>query len=732
MDIIYKNYIMKKSIFITWVLLLLSIITLKAQDDVSLFNYWQYNSDVENSLYKHFCSVAFDQLKSRDAEIEKLITKEDWLERQSTVKRKLAEIIGPFPEKTPLNDIVTGKLKKDGYRIEKITYESQPGYHVTGAIYIPDGVKKKAPAIFYACGHSVEGFKVNVYQHIIINLVKKGFVVFTIDPMGQGERFEYWDTIKDEPKFPIPDHEHSYAGAQCIISGYSTGRNFIWDAIRGIDYMISRKEIDPERIGMTGRSGGGNITAYLGAIDNRILATAPECYITSYEYIYKSIGPQCAEQNLYQMIEKGLDHQDFIEARAPKPTMMITTSRDFFSIQGARESYAEAKKMYKTLNAESALLMVEDDTVHKSTIKNREAMYAFFQKYLNNPGNSKDIVVNVPDPEDLQVTKTGHVVGSLNGESVFSLNKAIVEKQLISLETSRTDQSRHLKKIPSAAARYSGFEQPVSFGKPVFSGRYVKAAYTMEKYLLPGSGDYALPVILFRPEVKFKNELILIVNTDGLEQAVNHDGLVHQLLKKGYSVLISDLPGIGSMGPGYLKGDSYIGGISYNQWFAAALVGKSNVGLRAEDILRLIHFAKNDIKEFSSISAISIGALGSEMLHAATFSPEIKNICLIRPFLSYADIATTRFYKPDYIPYTVPGAIKEYDLTDLIAGLCPRKVIIIDPLTGDGTTPDEEKIRNNYLFPNKVYSEKGVTENFKVVNNSDNQEISSQIFNWLR
>lgn len=722
---------MKKNIFTTCVLIIFAAITLHAQDDVSFFNYWQYCSDIENSLYKHFCTVAIEQLELRDAEIEKLKTKEDWLKRQSEVQKKLSETIGLFPEKTPLNARVTGKILMDGYRVEKITYESQPGYHVTGALYIPDGVKKKAPAIFYACGHSLEGFKADAYQHIIINLVKKGFVVFTIDPMGQGERYEYWDIQKNEPRFPIPDHEHSYAGAQCIISGYSTARYFIWDAMRGIDYMISRKEIDPDRIGMTGRSGGGNITAYLGAVDDRILAAAPECYITSYEYIYKSIGPQCAEQNLYQMIEKGLDHQDFIEARAPKPTMMIATTRDFFSIQGARESYAEAKKMYQILEAENDLIMVEDDTVHKSTPKNREAMYAFFQKYLNNPGSPKDIEVRLPDPEELKVTKTGHVVGSLDGESVFSLNRKIVEKQLESLKISRSDQTNHLKSIPLVAARYSGFEQPVLFGKPIFSGRYVNAEYTLEKYLIPGSGDYVLPAAVFRPERESKNELIFIFNTGGMEGAVNNDSLLHNLVKKGYSVLISDLPGIGSMSPGYLKGDSYIDGISYNQWFAAVLTGKSNVGLRAEDIARLVHFAKNDLNEFTSISAISVGALGSELLHAATFCTEIKNICLIKPFLSYSDISTTRFYKPDYIPYIVPGAIEEYDLADLLAYLCPRKVLIMNPLTGEGTMSDQEKSSNNYLFPFKVYSDKGVSDNFKIVNNSENQAILERLLSWL-
>ncbi|MFT7162311.1 MAG: dipeptidyl aminopeptidase/acylaminoacyl peptidase, partial [Bacteroidia bacterium] len=214
-----------------------------AQKELDFFNYWQYYSDNENALYKHFSKIAFDQLENRRLEVSQLTTKEDWLERQSKVKNKLMEMIGPFPDKTPLNARVVDVIKKEGYRIEKIIYQSRPGYYVTSALYIPNKAKQKSPSIFYACGHTVEGFRAGTYQHIIVNLVKKGFVVFTIDPMGQGERFEYWDEKTGQSKFPIPDHEHSYPGAQCLLAGYSTGNNFIWDGIRGVDYMLTRKEI---------------------------------------------------------------------------------------------------------------------------------------------------------------------------------------------------------------------------------------------------------------------------------------------------------------------------------------------------------------------------------------------------------------------------------------------------------------------------------------------------------
>ena len=172
---------MKNQLFFTWLIFLVIFKTLQAQDDVSLFNYWQYYSDVENSLYKDFCSVAYEQLESRKTEICKLKTKADWLERQSMAGNKLLKIIGPFPEKTPLNARVTGVVQKKDYRIEKVIYESIPGYYVTAALFIPEKIRGKSPTILNAIGHSTQSFRRDVYQHVIINLVKKGFIVFAYD-----------------------------------------------------------------------------------------------------------------------------------------------------------------------------------------------------------------------------------------------------------------------------------------------------------------------------------------------------------------------------------------------------------------------------------------------------------------------------------------------------------------------------------------------------------------------
>lgn len=721
---------MKNRLFLSLVYLLIQLIPLQSQDDVNLFDYWRYYSDAENALYKYFCSTAFRQLDERGTAIDNLESIEDWTARQEDVRQILLDIIGPFPERTPLNVRVTGVIQRDGYRVEKLIYESQPGYYVTSALFIPGNIKGRAPAILNPIGHSTESFRRDIYQHTIINLVKKGFIVLTYDQVGQGERLQYYDTETGKSRFGSTQ-EHSYPGAQCFISGYSPAKFFIWDGIRGIDLLLSRKEVDPERIGITGLSGGGTSTAFIGALDERILAAAPACFITNLNSLFRSRGPQDAEQNLFQFIARGLDHPDLIELRAPKPTLIISTTRDFFSIQGARDTYHEAAKAYAALGAGENLEMTEEDHGHGFTKKNREAMYTFFQKHLRNPGDPTDHEAEVIPAEAFRVTETGQLATSLKGETLYSLNKNVVEDQVSALESKRSAMNEHLSGIPGAAMRIIGYEIPRDFGNAIFSGRYVNNNYMLEKYMIPGSGEYMIPLALFIPVKNDQGEVILLLHESGKEYAANTDNLAKQLVAEGYTVLLGDLPGIGELGPGYLKGDAYISNISYNQWFAGILTGKSIVGLRAEDITRLAHFVKTSLPENRSVSAISAGVLGSELLHAAVFDGSIKKVCLIEPFTSFAEIALSREYSPRFIPSAVAGAIEAYDLADLMAALYPRKLLIINPLDANGNAEKEKDAKENLAFPIQVYTQGERSENFSFFTGKEKQLVYEEIFQWL-
>jgi len=721
---------MKTYSYLLLIALLFSVLPGTAQDDVNLFGYWKFYSDVENTQYKYFCNEAFGLIEKREAEIATLKTKDDWIKRQKKVRSTLTRIVGKFPEKTPLNARVTGVLQRDGYRVEKLIYESLPGYYVPAALFIPDNLKGKAPAILNAIGHSTASFRRDLYQHVIINFVKKGFVVLTYDQIGQGERLQYYDETTGKSKYPSTT-EHSYPGAQCFITGYSPARYFIWDGIRGIDYLLSRPEVDPDRIGMTGLSGGGTSTTFVGAFDDRIVATAPTCFVTNYKSLFKSIGPQDAEQNIYHLLSAGLDHPDFMEVRAPKPTLMVTTTRDFFSIDGARETFAEAKKAYRAFGDETLLQMTEGDRGHGFIKNNNEAMFAFFQKYLNNPGSPSDEDVELIPAEDLQITKTGQLATSLKGETIFTLNKKVVEQKLERFREVRSEYKNSPAKVVEIAKDVSGFEKPEEFGRPVFSGRYVNETYKLEKYLVDGSGGYKLPVALYLPVQNRKDEVVLLLDEAGMEHAANQNELAHQLVGLGYQVVLFDVPGIGCMGPGYLRGDAYIGKVSFNQWFSAILVGKSIVGLRAEDILRVVHFAKQ-LDGVKTVSAIARGLTTSEMLHAAAFCNDIKKVALLDPLMSYTDITLTRGYNPKFILNVVPGSVGEYDLPDLMAALKGRKLLLNNPLKADGNVASKKEYSEMLAFPVEVWRADNSLNDFIIVQQKEDKLMETIVEKLLK
>ena len=163
------------------------------EENLNVFQQWIKWNNPGSLLINHLKKQATDLYEIRDREIAKLKTKSEWMKRQAFVKDKIMELVGPFPEKTPLNPRITGTIKKEGYRVDKIVFEAMPGYYVTGCIYVPDGIKGKIPAILNVCGHNPDAFRMAIYQVINYNLVKKGMIVFAIDPPGQGEHVQYFD-----------------------------------------------------------------------------------------------------------------------------------------------------------------------------------------------------------------------------------------------------------------------------------------------------------------------------------------------------------------------------------------------------------------------------------------------------------------------------------------------------------------------------------------------------------
>ena len=663
------------------------------QEDLRVLHRWVEWSHAETSLQRHLNRQAFELLDARQERIEALQTADDWRRRQEEVRTTLERIVGPFPEKTPLNPQVLGAVEKDGYRVEHIVFESMPGFYVTACLFLPEERQEKAPAILNVIGHTDIAFRAAGYQNVVLNLVDKGFIVLAMDPVGQGERKQYYDPELGRSVVGGATAEHSYFGIQAFLAGCSAARYFVWDGIRAIDYLVSRPEVDPERIGVTGLSGGGTQTSYIAALDERVLAASPACYITGFRRLLESIGPQDAEQNFNGGLVEGIDHADFLEVRAPRPTLVVATTRDFFSIQGTREVLAEAEGAFAALGAAENLQLVEDDHGHGFTRRNNEATYAFFQEHLNLPGDATEREIDSLSVEELTVTPTGQLIDSLGGETVFSLNREVSEPLLERLDDRRRQLDDHLPQVEAEARRISGYRPPQGPAGLVYRGRYQRDGYTLEMHVMQGEGEIVLPFLLAVPDEGTKHPALIYLHPEGKSAAAAPGGEIEWLVRQGYAVLAMDLSGMGELGQ---TGNA--------EAFLGVLIGRSIAGIRAADVVRGVQYlrSREDIDP-AGIAAVARGSMAVPLLHAAAFEESIDRIALIEPLISYRAVVMNRFYEVP-VADVVFNALTAYDLPDLAATLAPRTLMVVNVQDEVRQRVQEEQVDEELAVVRSAYA----------------------------
>lgn len=702
----------------------------KDEENLNVFHQWLRWNNPDGLFINDLIHQASEKYAERDIQISKLTTREDWMARQEWVSNKLTELIGSFPRKSPLNPRITGVIKRDGYRIEKIVFESYPKFYVTGCIYIPEKIKGRMPAILNVIGHNQESFRNELYQVINVNLAKKGMIVFAIDPPGQGEHVQLYD---EKVKFSAVGYsvvEHCYVGNQTFLSGTSCAKYFIWDGIRAIDYLISRKDVDPARIGVTGFSGGGTITTYISAFDPRVKVSVPCSWSTASRRQLETKGAQDAESEFYRGLAEGITLEDLIEVRAPKPTLLTFTSRDeYLTLQGAQEAYQESTKAYEALGYKDNLRFSEDDSKHWMTLKIRNDMYAFFMKHFSLKGNPAEVPVDLLKWEELKVTPTGQATTFLGGDVIFDINKREAESLMKNLDKSRTDVAGHLNTFVGKARTISGYHEPLNYKPAAFlNGRYQRDGYTIAKYGIHGEGKYPIPLLLFIPQnYSGKRPAILYLHPEGKSAEAKVGGEIEQLVKKGYVVAAPDLPGIGELDN---KSNRYA------EDYTAVMLGRSIPGIHAGNIARAVEFLKTRPEvDANAIGAIGIRNMSIPLLHAAAFDVSIQHVILINSLISYRSVAMTRLYRMGLIPraggdywhpyevefnWGVAGALTAYDLPDLIGSIAPRKIILAGLKDATLEPASDQLIKTEMSFPRAAYASKQAVNNLEIKSSADN------------
>ncbi|HUQ67279.1 MAG TPA: acetylxylan esterase [Flavitalea sp.] len=310
-----------------------------------------------------------------DSSINDNSTLKDWEDSGSRRYNEFIEMMGlknlPLQGKrSNLNVKITGIIKKEGYRIEKLYYESLPGLYVRANLYVPDSIKSPRPAILYVSGHSRKAKE--DYQAHPRKFAQMGFVSIILETIQFGEVIgEHWGPCRNG-----------------LFNWYSRGYNpagvELWNAIRAIDLLCERPEVDPEKIGVTGISGGGSQTWYIAASDPRIKAAAPVCGAATLKshIITRTVDGHCdcmMPNNTYRS-----DFEQIGALIAPRPLLVCQANLDgMFSIEAVRELVFKTKKIYDTYGKRGNISLVETPGEHSYHKNSRESIFAFFMEHLD-------------------------------------------------------------------------------------------------------------------------------------------------------------------------------------------------------------------------------------------------------------------------------------------------------------------------------------------------------------
>jgi cephalosporin-C deacetylase-like acetyl esterase len=570
-----------------------------------MWNYFMHELDAADAIRR-------DRLKT-------LSTADQVKALGDRVRGMLLAAIGGLPQRTPLNAKVVGTLTRSDYVIEKIIFESRPQHYVTANLYRPKTISSRRPGVIESCGHYGEGKAAPDYQSACIGLAKKGIVAMIFDPMGQGERLMYRDARGKLAASGTA--EHTIAGKACLPVGRTLAHFRIWDAIRALDYLESRPDVDKTRLGMLGHSGGGMMTLLTAPLDLRIRAAMSCCAVTSFYHKTKALLGGDPEQVVPGIYPAGVDHPELIAAVAPRAFLIGTALKDFVPLDGARRTYAEAKPVVELGGGH--LAKVETNDEHKLNRELREACYGWMMEHLaGEKGDPREPAIEVESAETLRCTPTGCVMDIQGARSVFAINRDYAQEL-----AARRGPVGSVFNIPVPARRDRGIDLP--------------------------------------SRVSGKGETLLVLVAPRREPA-----LAQGLAQSGYAVLELDLRGWGETTPN-MPGKG--GRFDWEDFFSyrAIELGRPLLAMRISDLLS----ALRDQTAYKKIYAVGVKGGGMAALHAAALSSTIAGVAAVETIVSYKDVMEHAVC-PEPASSLVPGALLNYDLPQLVERIRPRPTLL--------------------------------------------------------
>jgi hypothetical protein len=613
------------------------------------------------------------------------LTPDLWPAGRIKVRHYLLESLGldPLPTRTTTPARFIGRVDRDGYVIERLVLEPRPHFLMPIHLYLPTDVSFPAPAILYAPGHWMINSKTEPdIQAFCIGAAKLGFVVLVFDPIGQGERGA-----------SFLDHSRR----DLLLSGLSQEGVMAWESMRAIDYLLTRPEVDGNRIGMTGASGGGLNTLYTCAADDRIAVSVSVCYVTSFARFFRAMrnlnwNNQNDLCNQVPNVIRDSEMAGLCGLIHPRPLLVINGLQDpQFPVDGAQEVIDQVREIYSQVD-NKRLRLTAIDSDHGYNQEMRQAAYGWFAYWLQGNGSDEPLSepamkMELPDSEELKCFLGTSSIGS--GPALRMLSRAYAK----ALQSTRlNDQPSYL--LRHKLAECLGFTLQ-KIDEPTINGVHAKTIVDnteIEYRNLSRGSDLITPAFILRRSERQSKQAVIYACDEG-----KLDGpgpcLLEPVLDSGGMVVFVDLRGIGETAPlpsnpltlATLDGkiDEYLPPPGFTLEFEAAtdslMLGQSLLGQQVQDLLNTVSFVRNLEPGIS----IAVAGSGPRMALAALFTAALDesiSACWVDRLLPSYNLLVEEDEQVFPITAYLFGILKVADIPQIIRLIGPRPLTITCPI----------------------------------------------------
>lgn len=642
--------------------------------------------DVADQLSCCLRHRAADQFSNERDEKRSINSRHEFERYRKRVRETFLSSIGGLPDYPGDSVETTGILERDGYSIELLSFESLPDFHVTANCYVPEG-DGPHPGILFLCGH-IETAKADVLnQKSCIELALNGFVVVIIDPIAQGERTQYRNPETGEALVSGGGgvFAHCYAGQKCFYAGANLARYMIHDARCVLDYLHSRPDIDEDRIGVTGTSGGGTQTLYLSLVDDRIDAAAPCCSVTEREEWLKTGKRIDAEQNVYSAISQGINYDDFVTAMAPRPVCIgAAASDEYFPIEGVHETFERTRRIYDLYDAEENVNSVIADTTHCSVYELGDGIFEWLCDHLSDAEYVPHDELPVVDEADLHCTPQGSVRDAYTDERTIDdlIREFVAENHPnTGTEPAIDERERYEKRLRQILIEKFDLDRKDCDLYPRYIEESEVDGLNIEHVFFKTERDPDIVVtgVLITDSDATTRSPTVVLYENGTEELPERSVDIASLAAECGTVFVFDPRGVGAVRhrnipiPNWIDDYYDIYGTEFKLAYDALMLEESLFGMRVYDVLRAIEFLRWETGG-EQVTLVGEGVGAYHALYAGAVDQNVGTIDLRDLGPSFYEMATEEFpFDPQLTVYDV---ISDCDVPHLLAALDDRELHI--------------------------------------------------------